>query len=142
VWSRAGDLAIAAPQEPVLVNIIEVVTLHDGRAILPSRPHLALPAAPLGDSQISRLERALDDLPSVPVKPFFDLMRCHPHDPISFLQEPILGRANPLTLRPVKANKLYLNQREIDREGTESRMESFFPRGASVSSLAGNRKIV
>jgi hypothetical protein len=98
-----GDLAIAAPQKPVLVNIIEVVTLHDGREILPFRLHLAHPAAPWGDPQISGLEWAQNDFTPVSVKPFFDLMRCHPHDPTSFLQEKILSRATLLTLRPVTA---------------------------------------
>jgi hypothetical protein len=81
-----GDRAIAAPQKTVFVNIIEVVTLHDGREILPFRPHLALPAAPSGDPQISGLERAQNNFPLVSVKPFFDLMRSHPHDPTSFLR--------------------------------------------------------
>jgi hypothetical protein len=81
-----SNLAIAAPQKPILVYIIEVVTLQDGREILPFRPHLALPAAPSGDPQITGLERAQNDFSLVSVEPFFDLMRYHPHDPTSFLQ--------------------------------------------------------
>jgi hypothetical protein len=89
-WNRSsGDPALAASKKSALVNIIEVVTLQDDREILPFRPHLAPPATPSGDPQISRLERAQDDSLPISVKPFFDLMRCHPHDPTSFLQEKI-----------------------------------------------------
>jgi hypothetical protein len=86
-WNRSsGDPALAASKKSALVNIIEVVTLQDDREILPFRPHLAPPATPSGDPQISRLERAQDDLSLVSAEPFFDLMRCHPHDPTPFLQ--------------------------------------------------------
>lgn len=86
MWRSPGNRAIAAPQKPVLVNVIEVVTLHDGREILPFCPHLAFPAPPSGDPQISGLERAYDDSPLIFVEPFFDLMRFHPHGHTSFLQ--------------------------------------------------------
>jgi hypothetical protein len=83
----SGDPALAASKKPALVDIVEIVTLQDGREIFPICLHLAPPAAPSRDPEISGLERALDHPFSVSVKPFFDLMRCHPHDPTSFLQE-------------------------------------------------------
>jgi len=123
VCGSSSDLAIAAPQKPAFVSIIEVVTLQDGREILPIRLHLAPPAAPTGDPQISGLERAQDDFPLVSAKPFFDQMRCHPHDPTSFQQEKIPGRANLLTPETRAAKRLHLCQRETDREGAKSRTE-------------------
>jgi len=56
VWGSPGNRAIAAPQQPALVDIIEIVTLQDGREILPFRLHLPHPAAPWRDPQISGLD--------------------------------------------------------------------------------------
>jgi hypothetical protein len=103
-WSRSsGDPALAASKKSALVDIIKIITLQDGREILPICLHPAPPAAPSRDPETPGLERAQDDSFSISVKPFFDLMRCHPHDPTSFLQEKILSRATLLTLRPVTA---------------------------------------
>jgi len=126
VWGSPGNRAIAAPQQPALVDIIEIVTLHDGREILPFRLHLAHPAAPWGDPQISGLEWAQDDFTPVSVKPFFDLMRCHPHDPTSFLQGNHPSQSKPVDLETLDSKIiLFRNQRKTDHKDAEKQKGIF-----------------
>jgi hypothetical protein len=92
---NSGNRAIAAPQKPVFVDIIEKVALHDIREIYPLRLHLAPSAPPGRDSQIPRLTGTLNDSSPVSVKPFFDLMCCHSHGPTSFLCTDLSNKRSP-----------------------------------------------